>query len=76
MKLLRTLRIQHESSSTAAPRVTNYSKYRPLKQKLIGLTEESHTKQQCPEIVSEMELQAKRSKSAGLTTRTREREQW
>ena len=35
---------------------------------------ESHTKQQSPEIVSEMELQAKRSKSAGLRARTRERE--
>ena len=35
---------------------------------------ESHTKQQSPEIVSEMELRAKRSKSAGLRARTRERE--
>ena len=44
-KLLRTLRIQHASSSTATPRVANYSKYKPLKQKLIGQTVESHTKQ-------------------------------
>ena len=36
--------------------------------------EESHTKQQSPETVSETELQAKRSKSAGLRARTRERE--
>ena len=35
---------------------------------------ESHTKQQSPETVSEMELRAKRSKSAGLRARTRERE--
>ena len=73
-KLLRTLRIQHASSSTAAPRVANYSKYKQLKQKLIGQTVESHTKQQFPETVSETELQAKRSKSAGLRERTRERE--
>ena len=74
MKLLRTLRIQHASSSTAAPRVTNYSKYKPLKQKLIGTIEESHTKQQSPKTVSETELRAKRSKSTGLRARTRERE--
>ena len=37
---------------------------------------ESHTKQQSPEIVSETELRAKRSKSGGLRARTREREQW
>ena len=74
MKLLRTLRIQHASSSTAAPRVANYSKYKPLKQKLIGQTVESHAKQQSPETVSETELRAKRSKSAGLRARTRERE--
>ena len=37
---------------------------------------ESHTKQQSPETVSEMELQVKRSKSAGLSSRTQEREQW
>ena len=43
-KLLRTLRIQHASSSTAAARVANYSKYKPLKQKLIGPMEESNTK--------------------------------
>ena len=73
-KLLRTLRIQHASSSTAAPRVTNYSKYKPLKQKLIGPMEEAHTKQQSPETVSETELQAKRPKTAGLRARTRERE--
>ena len=35
---------------------------------------ESHTKQQSPETVSETELRAKRSKSAGLRARTRERE--
>ena len=59
-----------------APRVANYLKYKPLKQKLIGQTKESHTKQKSPKTVSEMELQAKRSKSAGLSSRTREREQW
>ena len=37
---------------------------------------ESHTKQQSPETVLEMELRAKRSKSAGLRARTWEREQW
>ena len=36
--------------------------------------EESHTRQQIPETVSEMELRAKRSKTAGLRARTRERE--
>ena len=71
---MRTLRIQHASSSIAAPRVTNYSKYKPLKKKLIGPMEESHTKQQSPETGSEMELRAKRSKFAGLGARTRERE--
>ena len=35
---------------------------------------ESHTKQEIPEIVLETELRAKRSKSAGLRDRTRERE--
>ena len=59
-----------------APRVAIYSKYKPLKQKLIGQMMESHTKQQSPEIVSEMELRAKRSKSAGLREKTQEREQW
>ena len=63
-KLLRTLRIEHASTSIAAPRVANYSKYNSLKQKLIGQTVESHTKQQSPEIVSKMELRAKRSKMA------------
>ena len=33
--------------------------------------EESHTKKQFHEIVSEMELRAKRSKSGGLRARTR-----
>ena len=37
---------------------------------------ESHTKQQIPETVSEMELRAKRSKSAGLSSRTWERDLW
>ena len=71
MKLLRPLRIQHAISSTAAPRVANYSKYKPLKQKLIG-----HTKQQSPKTVSETELRAKRSRSVGLRARTWERDQW
>ena len=57
-----------------APRVANYSKYKLLKQKLIGQMEESNTKQQSPETVSETKLRAKRSKSAGLRARTRERE--
>ena len=47
-----------------------------LKQKLIGQMVESHTKQQPPEIVSEMELRAKRSKSASLRAITRDRELW
>ena len=62
------------SSFSVARRVANYSKYKPLEEKLIGAMEESHTKQQFPETVSETELWAKRSKSAGLRARTRERE--
>ena len=38
--------------------------------------EESHTKQQIPETVSETELRAKRLKSAGSRARTWERELW
>ena len=57
-------------------KMQNYSKYKPLRQKLIGHTEESHTKQQSPETVSKMELRAKRSKSAGLRARTLGREKW
>ena len=68
--------MQHASPPIAAPRVANYSKYKPLKQKLIGQMVESHTKQQSPETVPEMELRAKRLKSTGLRARTREREQW
>ena len=75
-KLLRTLRIQHASSFTEAPRVINYSKYKPVKQKLIRPMEGAHTKQQSPKTVLETELRAKRSKSAGLRARTRERDQW
>ena len=43
MKLLRTLRIEHASTSTAAPRVAIYSKYKPLKQKLTGPLQKKDT---------------------------------
>jgi hypothetical protein len=51
-----------------------YAKYNPLKQKLIGAMEESHTKEQSLKIVSEMELRANRSKISGLGPRTQARE--
>jgi hypothetical protein len=69
LKLLGTQRIQHESSFSVAPRATNYAKYNPLKQKLIGGMEESHTKKQSPKTVSEMELRTKRSKISGVEAR-------
>jgi hypothetical protein len=58
-KLVGTKYIQHASSFSMAPTVAKYAKYKQLGQKLIRPMEESHTKEQSPKTVSEMELRAK-----------------
>ena len=51
-----------QSSRTGSPRQQQYTINKALEQKLIGPMEESHTDEQSPETVSEMEFRARRSK--------------
>lgn len=74
LPLLGTKIIKHTRSFSVAPSVEKYAKYKPIKQKLIEGTGESHTKDKFLKIVSEREFRAKRTKISIFGARTQERE--